>query len=1058
MGKQEGISAAAAQSPVYDPPPPYAPAASAPPEYAPHPTAPPPTAPQTRYIDWNSLPATRELQCYELTRVRLAWSNASFAASAATAGATIFCANFLIARASTILRATGMFGLLSVAFLITGVVLRMMKSHELDPDLRLAKKHELQELMIERKPLPTLDDLNKLVKQKILTENEVQALLYEDILAPGTFETFVAKHDKNEYGQYKSAEKVLRSLDAENKAAIKDKWIVWLFNSPNQTLDQAMRSSAANGIPLTLQEIAPSFLNNNLRHLWNTTYEAFAERNPPETFQYAAPDLLLALVRKFAAHVAEKKPTKVNLPLTFHALIARPELNQYPDLCAKLREAFLSLPYSALNDPSYATERDFFKVEMKEVLLERWKDKPLQEIIKDSADDLFLSLQTGLFTVEDFRPKAAELMQTLTVKEILKLDRRLFSCDLLPIAALKDKFEEEIKNVSTFDELLTYPDLIFTDNLCTAALPKVVSLAVAYLKANPREFIAQSKNPVSRSESAQSILTYKLLPAAEREKLTQATGEANQKETELNQEKNKLDAQLQQNIERLLQEKLLALDSKKEELKLEKLQQAFNDASTRTTELKRVYEESRAQQETINVRLDGLTRVSQAEAESLQGVTKQIEALGREMATYQSSGTLNAQIADQKTQIVVLKQKRETALSNPRLKELREGIGFLKQMHSEATQKNAELQIVMDLSAKLSLFQSDPEITDASSREAHDGVRNCKALYKAAQEQVEIMASRKSALEADLRIIEKTKAIGITAYKQRLLDEKQVLEQQLNTPTQGFRSAFRQVDSAETNATRLEDINRELNDIINVQQELERKSEEDLRAELAELKSNFDRAKAFAASEQGKLREANARLERIKGKQVAITKLQDELARAAPPSIKKLIDVEAISREIEVNETVLNSEEAQLNASYDKAKQPLQAKLEQYESLRETVLSLESEFAALISSKEKQEAALQAIAASLSQVTAQLEAVTQTIVSQEEPLKAAKASLKQAQTAVTDAVTDFDAYQTAAEKTFADRKEQIEAADIATRKQLNARFMQGIKTIEDRLVANLQLL
>jgi hypothetical protein len=178
---------------------------------------------RVRNVNWDKLPATRTLRWHEVTKIRNAVSNVLIALAIATSTALFFTAA-PIACTSICIGA--------LAFLVTGIYLRMQQEHPLDPDFRMKKRNDIQD----SSQIPYIGMLNASVARYIITQDEKQALLHQDI-NDTDYNIFITKH-----GQI-----IFNQLDKQNLSLLKVKFLAYLSHCKITAKDlQAIVDSKAN--------------------------------------------------------------------------------------------------------------------------------------------------------------------------------------------------------------------------------------------------------------------------------------------------------------------------------------------------------------------------------------------------------------------------------------------------------------------------------------------------------------------------------------------------------------------------------------------------------------------------------------------------------------------------------------------------------------------------------------------------------------------------------------------------------------------------------------------
>lgn len=190
-----------------------------------------------RSVNWECLPETRTLKWHEVTKTRNIVGNVFLSLSSLTAAAALFTATASLAIASLA------FASLSVVFLATGVYLRKMKDHELDPDFRMNKRNQINSL---QPKIPHVITLNSLVSRFIITCNEKQVLLHQDIYATD-YNDFVVKH----------SQRIFDELDKTNIDLLKLKFLDYLSKCEITDPQTILQSHANRYFLLTEADLAP---------------------------------------------------------------------------------------------------------------------------------------------------------------------------------------------------------------------------------------------------------------------------------------------------------------------------------------------------------------------------------------------------------------------------------------------------------------------------------------------------------------------------------------------------------------------------------------------------------------------------------------------------------------------------------------------------------------------------------------------------------------------------------------------------------------------------------
>lgn len=192
-----------------------------------------------RSVNWNSLPATRTLKWHEISKIRNIVSTL-FLSLSALAAATFAATTLTIPIAAL---ASLAIGSLSIAFLATGIYLRRMKDHELDPDFRMKARKDIK---IDFYGIPNVITLNSLVARAIITSNEKQALLHQDIYATD-YDVFVTKH----------GQRIFDEIDNTNMSLLKAKFLDYLNKCEIPDAETILQSHANRYFNLTIADLEP---------------------------------------------------------------------------------------------------------------------------------------------------------------------------------------------------------------------------------------------------------------------------------------------------------------------------------------------------------------------------------------------------------------------------------------------------------------------------------------------------------------------------------------------------------------------------------------------------------------------------------------------------------------------------------------------------------------------------------------------------------------------------------------------------------------------------------
>lgn len=208
-------------------------------------------------MDWKKLPDNRfrPLKWYEVTKIRDFVSKIFITLSCVTPFACAFIASPIICL-STLIGAT--------ALGIAGIFLHMRKNHPLDPDFRMAERLKVKNETIDCSP--NVKELRLLVSRYIITFEEMQVLLYQDIYF--TDYTFIIKKHGNE---------IFNHLDKRNLNLFKQKFLCYIETCEFTLPDVILNCPANKHFRITLEDLEPILRKNSKR----TSFTDLASKASP---------------------------------------------------------------------------------------------------------------------------------------------------------------------------------------------------------------------------------------------------------------------------------------------------------------------------------------------------------------------------------------------------------------------------------------------------------------------------------------------------------------------------------------------------------------------------------------------------------------------------------------------------------------------------------------------------------------------------------------------------------------------------------------------------------
>jgi hypothetical protein len=198
----------------------------------------------------NLPPLKRELEWYEDTEKRDYVNSIFLGLGTLSAGIAIFSAVCLTVTLTTIL-VTASFTLAATALLVAAVYFATMEPCELDPIYRLEKRQEL----LSSSDAPHFSELTSALRGEILTENEIQSILKQEINRMD-FHSFLRKHDIHG----------LRFLDSSNLSLLRPSYLAYLSSlmedlgvKTENDFDIILNSEEARIFDLTVSELLVFF-------------------------------------------------------------------------------------------------------------------------------------------------------------------------------------------------------------------------------------------------------------------------------------------------------------------------------------------------------------------------------------------------------------------------------------------------------------------------------------------------------------------------------------------------------------------------------------------------------------------------------------------------------------------------------------------------------------------------------------------------------------------------------------------------------------------------------
>lgn len=551
-----------------------------------------PTAPprdRSSEIDWNKLPneMAEKPASWNTPKVKKIAGAIFLSLGAASFGATLFAAFAFTAKPMTVISVVVGLAILTLASSITGYVVLKLKPADNDPQVLKQKRQEARLDLNDPGHKYTVDEIRQKYQESVISNHDINALIGFDAQTM-SYRNFIVKHGKG----------VIDILDDENKTYLKLSFLKYALDPlTNRGIKEimAMRESAV--FDIQLQDVIAWNAHNEALTLSGRTYEEFIQRNGTELIAYLHADARRLLTSKFIQHIDSKGISILALQKDFKShlqalgqsaereiidhIVERDQKSMHGKngymnfrekngldiirtLCAddkgqklKFQQAFLELSYAQLTDPKNGTDRAILDIKgdtIKETLLNRWKDTPIADLAADKEG--FLASLGQEFKPGEWKDKALNDTAQMKVSEIARRLPQLFQQEILVESdclsgghTLRERLEEEIAEIGSFEDLIKLCANFFKFGLLSKASQKVTELASQYVLQYVNEYIQESENDIGGGCS--SIITkYDLIPHALKQAL-----DASRKEYRLEMKRKKSEiGQIQAQCQRELEE------------------------------------------------------------------------------------------------------------------------------------------------------------------------------------------------------------------------------------------------------------------------------------------------------------------------------------------------------------------------------------------------------------------------------------------------------------------------------------------------------------------------
>lgn len=155
-------------------------------------------------------------------------------------------------------------------------------------------------------------------------------------------------------------------------------------------------------------------------------------------------------------------------------------------------------------------------IDLKKLLKARWDSKTIQEILTQDSQTFSWALKTH-FEAKDWRKKALEDTQKMSIKDLIKSNKALFELGVLKAESnLKERLEKEIASMATFGQLMThYSKAIFELKLISLDFEKLYLLVAEHLRDNAKTVLFENGLDIFAGLSLPQIFQDKIYRAKE---------------------------------------------------------------------------------------------------------------------------------------------------------------------------------------------------------------------------------------------------------------------------------------------------------------------------------------------------------------------------------------------------------------------------------------------------------------------------------------------------------------------------------------------------------------
>lgn len=184
-----------------------------------------------------------------------------------------------------------------------------------------------------------------------------------------------------------------------------------------------------------------------------------------------------------------------------------------------LLSIFEKLPYESLTSSEYEEDRLFFGLEdkaVKAILTKRWMEQPLKKLLKKETGFLQSLEKDTEFKKEEWREKALQEIQTLSVVAIANDYPQLFQSGILDCESamsagpsIAERLEKEISTIQRLEDLQNrFPNVLFEYEILHKNSPKVAELVTSYLRQNIYTLLSST----TKQQVEIFIEKYRLMP------------------------------------------------------------------------------------------------------------------------------------------------------------------------------------------------------------------------------------------------------------------------------------------------------------------------------------------------------------------------------------------------------------------------------------------------------------------------------------------------------------------------------------------------------------------